>query len=91
MVKCKELIDGVRADPDSLEMAISDKFYDRDYQCAFYAKDCELIFDERNQLLQRYNDDNFLVATKDVTDLDSAIRDVIEFGNKGEITDEEPY
>jgi len=91
MVKCKELIDAVRPDAESLDMAISEKFYDRDYQCAFYAKDCELIFDEQNQLLQRYNDDNFLVATKDVTDLDGAIRDVIEFGNNGEISEEEPY
>jgi hypothetical protein len=57
-------------------------------RCVVYGEDGSLIFDDTEQMLERYNDEDELVATKSVNDIDSAVKDVIEFGNWGEMEGE---
>lgn len=57
-------------------------------RCHFYGEWGVIIFDDTNQVLERYDEDDELVATKKVSDVDTAVNDIIAFDDFGEMEGE---
>ena len=77
MLKSKKLAPGT-----------TEKFYDLDYQCAYCGDNGQVIFDQDNQELERYEND-CCVAVLPVDSVESAVAALEAYADTGELPDEE--
>ena len=71
-----------------LTLGTTEKFYDRETQCAYCGDKGQVIFDQDNQELERYEND-FCVAVLPVDSVESAIAALEGYVDTGELPDEE--
>ena len=92
MVSKEELASAVKNNPkyaaDEVNIEIETIVINDVPRCVFYGEYGLLVFDDTKQSFERYNEEDELVATKPVTDIDSAVKDVIEFGEWGKMKGE---
>ena len=92
MVSKEELASAVKNNPkyaaDEVNIEIETIVINDVPRCVFYGEDGRLVFDDTKQRFERYNEEDELVATKPVNDIDSAVKDVIEFDDWGEMKGE---
>lgn len=87
MVTRQELADAMLKN-DKLKLGVTEKFYDREYQCAYCGDKGQVIFDEDNQELDRYEND-YCVAALPVESVKQAIAALEYYEEHGELPDEE--
>ena len=71
-----------------LTLGTTEKFYNRETQCAYCGDNGEVIFDQGNQELERYEND-CCVAVLPVDSVESAIAALEAYADTGELPDEE--
>lgn len=71
-----------------LTLGTTEKFYGRETQCAYCGDKGQVIFDQDNQELERYEND-FCVATLSVDSVEGAITALEAYADTGELPDEE--
>lgn len=73
---------------EKLKLGTIEKFYGRETQCAYCDDKGEVIFDQDNQELERYEND-CCVATLSVDSVEDAITALEAYADTGELPDEE--
>ena len=71
-----------------LTLGTTEKFYGRETQCAYCGDKGQVIFDQDNQELERYEND-FCAAVLPVDSVESAIAALEAYADTGELPDEE--
>ena len=87
MVTRQELAEAMLKN-DKLKLGVTEKFYDREYQCAYCGDNGQVIFDEDNQELDRYEND-YCVAALPVESVKQAITALEAYVDTGELPNEE--
>lgn len=73
---------------NKLKLGVNEKHYDRDYQCSYCGDNGQVIFDQDNQELERYEND-YCVAVLPVDSVEKAISALEYYEDNGELPDEE--
>lgn len=87
MITRKELAEAMLKN-NKLKLGVTEKFYDRESQCAYCGDKGQVIFDQDNQELDRYEND-FCVAALPVESVKQAIAALEYYEEHGELPDEE--
>ena len=86
MITRKELADAMLKN-DKLKLGVNEKVYDREYQCAYCGDNGQVIFDQYNLELDRYEND-YCVAVLPVDSVEKAISALEYYKEHGELPDE---
>lgn len=87
MISRQELAEAILKN-DKLKLGLIEKFYDREYQCAYCGDKGQVIFDQDNQELDRYEND-YCVAALPIESVKQAITALEAYVDTGELPDEE--
>lgn len=86
MITMQELADAMLKN-DKLKLCVIDKLCNREYQCARRGDNGQVVFDQDNQELERY-ENGYCVAARPVESVEHAIAALEAYVDKGELPDE---
>lgn len=72
---------------NTLKLCVAEKLYNREHQCAYCGDKGQVVFDQDNQELERY-ENGYCVAVRPVESVEQAIAALEAYIDKGEFPDE---
>lgn len=86
MITRQELVEAMLKN-NTLKLCVTEKLYNREHQCAYCGDKGQVVFDQDNQELERY-ENGYCVAVRPVESVEQAIAALEAYIDKGELPDE---